>query len=288
MSQPADDDKRAGRHRSGRVTVRPDAPGPAVRRAGRTEDEALLQRPPSRPEFLDSDPWRSLRILAEFVEGFDALAAVGPAVSVFGSARTKEANRYYKMARELGTLLAKQGYAVITGGGPGIMAAANRGAQEGGGLSVGCNIELPMEQGLNPYVDLGVEFRYFFARKVMFVKYADAFVIFPGGYVTLDELFEALTLIQTKKVQDFPVILMGTDYWAGMIDWIRATLLEEAAINAADVDLLRLTDDPAEACEIINAYVAQRRSQAEATAEATKPIEPSDVKVPARPDQAES
>ena len=288
MSQPADDDKRAGRHRSGRVTVRPDAPGPAVRRAGRTEDEALLQRPPSRPEFLDSDPWRSLRILAEFVEGFDALAAVGPAVSVFGSARTKEANRYYKMARELGTLLAKQGYAVITGGGPGIMAAANRGAQEGGGLSVGCNIELPMEQGLNPYVDLGVEFRYFFARKVMFVKYADAFVIFPGGYVTLDELFEALTLIQTKKVQDFPVILMGTDYWTGMIDWIRATLLEEAAINAADVDLLRLTDDPAEACEIINAYVAQRRSQAEATAEATKPIEPSDVKVPARPDQAES
>ena len=288
MSGGADDDKRAGRHRSGRVTVRPDAPGPAVRRAGRTEDEALLQRPPSRPEFLDSDPWRSLRILSEFVEGFDALAAVGPAVSVFGSARTKETSRYYKMARELGTLLAKQGYAVITGGGPGIMAAANRGAQEGGGLSVGCNIELPLEQGLNPYVDLGVEFRYFFARKVMFVKYADAFVIFPGGYGTLDELFEALTLIQTKKVQDFPVILMGSDYWSGMIDWIRATLLGEAAINAEDVDLLRLTDDPAEACDIINAYVVQRRSQAEATAKATKPIGPDDVTEPARPDQAES
>jgi uncharacterized protein (TIGR00730 family) len=251
------------------------------------EDAALLERP-TRPEFLDTDPWRSLRILSEFVEGFDALAAVGPAVSVFGSARTKPDHRYYAMARELGAMMAKQGYAVITGGGPGIMAAANRGAQEGGGLSVGCNIELPMEQGLNPYVDLGVEFHYFFARKVMFLKYADAFVIFPGGYGTLDELFEALTLIQTKKVQDFPVILMGTDYWTGMIDWIRASLLEEAAITAEDVDLLRLTDDPAEASEIINAYVAQRRSQAAATAEATKPIQPSEVTEPARPAQGES
>ena len=288
MTARGDDDKRAGRRRSGRVTVRPDAPGPAVRRAGRTEDEALLRRPASRPEFLDSDPWRSLRILSEFVEGFDALAAVGPAVSVFGSARTKENHRYYKMARELGSMLAQQGYAVITGGGPGIMAAANRGAQEGGGLSVGCNIELPMEQGLNPYVDLGVEFRYFFARKVMFVKYADAFVIFPGGYGTLDELFEALTLIQIKKVQDFPVILMGTEYWTGMIEWIRASLLAEAAINPADVDLLRLTDDPAEACDIINAYAAQHRSQADATAEATKPIQPGEVQEPAKADQAES
>jgi uncharacterized protein (TIGR00730 family) len=258
-----------------------------ARRAGRTEDEALLQRP-TRPEFLDSDPWRSLRILSEFVEGFDALAAVGPAVSVFGSARTKPNTRYYKMARELGAMLGRQGYAVITGGGPGTMAAANRGAQEGGGLSVGCNIELPMEQGLNPYVDLGIEFRYFFARKVMFVKYADAFVIFPGGYGTLDELFEALTLIQTKKVQDFPVILMGTEYWTGMIDWIRATLLKEAAITAADVDLLRLTDDPAEACDIINAYVGQRRAQAATTAVGTKPIEPEDVREPAGPDQGQS
>jgi uncharacterized protein (TIGR00730 family) len=288
MTERAHDGEGRRRHRSGRVTVRPDAPGPAARRAGRTEDEDLLQRPSTRPEFLDSDPWRSLRILSEFVEGFDALAGVGPAVSVFGSARTKESHRYYGMARELGAMLAKQGYAVITGGGPGIMAAANRGAQEGGGLSVGCNIELPMEQGLNPYVDLGVEFRYFFARKVMFVKYADAFVIFPGGYGTLDELFEALTLIQTKKVQDFPVILMGTDYWAGMVDWIRGTLLKEAAINPGDVDLLRLTDDPAEACDIINAYVAQRRSQAAATAESTKPIERADVKKPAQAEQAES
>ena len=251
------------------------------------EDAALLQRP-TRPEFLDTDPWRSLRIVSEFVEGFDALATVGPAVSVFGSARTQSDHRYYALAREFGAMMAKQGYAVITGGGPGIMAAANRGAQEGGGLSIGCNIELPMEQGLNPYVDLGVEFHYFFVRKVMFLKYADAFVIFPGGYGTLDELFEALTLIQTKKVQDFPVILMGTDYWTGMIDWIRASLLEEAAIAAEDVDLLRLTDDPAEASEIINAYVAQRRSQAAATAEATKPIEPSEVTEPARPAQGES
>jgi uncharacterized protein (TIGR00730 family) len=269
------------------VTIKPGARHLA-RHGGRTEDEALLRRPTVRPEFLDSDPWRSLRILSEFVDGFDALAAVGPAVSVFGSARMKPGNRYYKQARELGSMLAKAGYAVITGGGPGIMAAANRGAQEGGGLSVGCNIELPMEQGLNPYVDLGIEFRYFFARKVMFVKYADAFVIFPGGYGTLDELFEALTLIQTKKVEHFPVILIGTDYWTGMIDWIRATLLEEAAISAADVDLLRLTDDPAEAVEIINAYAEKQREAAASTAKATKPIARSDVKKPAKPEHAES
>ena len=269
------------------MTTRAAVEHPATRRVARTEDEALLRRP-DRPEFLDSDPWRSLRILSEFVEGFDALAAVGPAVSVFGSARTKPTNRYYKLARQLGTMLAQEGYAVITGGGPGIMAAANRGAQEGGGLSVGCNIELPMEQGLNPYVDLGVEFRYFFIRKVMFVKYADAFVIFPGGYGTLDELFEALTLIQTKKVQDFPVILMGTEYWTGMIEWIRTSLLGEAAITAADVDLLRLTDDPAEAVEIISTYVRQARTQAAATAEETKPIKPSEVQEPANADHAES
>jgi uncharacterized protein (TIGR00730 family) len=288
MPDRTNDDKRAGRRRSGRVTVRPDAPGAAVRRAGRTEDEALLQRPPSRPEFLDSDPWRSLRILSEFVEGFDALAAVGPAVSVFGSARTKPTHRYYKLARELGMLLAKQGYAVITGGGPGIMAAANRGAQDGRGLSVGCNIELPMEQGLNPYVDLGVEFRYFFARKVMFVKYADAFVIFPGGFGTLDELFEALTLIQTKKIRGFPVILIGSDYWDGLLDWLRGTLLAEAAVAPGDVDLLRVTDDPAEAVEIIQAYLTDRRSEARATATATKAIDPGDVEKPARGDQTES
>ena len=269
------------RRRSGRVTIRPEAAHLAGSRVTRTEDEALLQRP-ERPEFLDSDPWRSLRILSEFVDGFDALAGVGPAVSVFGSARTKPDHRYYRQARELGRRLAEAGYAVITGGGPGIMEAANRGCQDGGGLSVGCNIELPMEQGLNPYVDLGVEFRYFFARKVMFVKYADAFVIFPGGYGTLDELFEALTLIQTKKVQDFPVILMGTDYWTGMIEWIRDSLVAEAAINPEDVDLLRLTDDPEEAATIIGAYKERHRAAAAAVEPDTKPIAEEDVDRPSK------
>jgi uncharacterized protein (TIGR00730 family) len=247
----------SGRKRSGRVTVRPEDDHVATKRARQTEDERLLKRP-SRPDWLESDSWRVLRIQSEFVEGFDALAAVGPAVSVFGSARTTADHPNYKLARELGRLLAVQGYAVITGGGPGIMEAANRGCQEGGGLSVGCNIELPMEQGLNPYVDLGVEFRYFFVRKVMFVKYADAFVIFPGGYGTLDELFEALTLIQTKKILNFPVILMGRSYWEPLLDWIRETLTREATINPEDVDLLRVTDDPAEACQIINAYVKSK------------------------------
>jgi uncharacterized protein (TIGR00730 family) len=259
------------KRRSGRVTVRQDKEHRATRRAARTEDERLLERP-QPPEFLDADPWRVLRIQSEFVEGFDALAAVGPAVTVFGSARTKEAHPWYKLARELGQMLAKQGYAVITGGGPGIMEAANRGCHEAGGLSVGCNIELPMEQGVNQYVDLGVEFRYFFARKVMFVKYADAFVIFPGGYGTLDELFEALTLIQTRKVQNFPVILMGASYWTGLIDWIKDTLLGESAISPEDVDLLRITDDPAETCQIINAYVTERRTQAARTHADTKAI----------------
>ena len=275
------------RRRSGRVTIRPDS-SQLTGRLTKTEDEQLLERSP-RPEFLDSDPWRSLRILSEFVEGFDALAEVGPAVSVFGSARTKTDHRYYKQARALGRQLAEGGYAVITGGGPGIMEAANRGCRDGGGLSIGCNIELPMEQGLNPYVDLGVEFRYFFARKVMFVKYADAFVIFPGGYGTLDELFEALTLIQTHKVQDFPVILMGTDYWTGMVEWIRGSLLAEAAINPEDVDLLRLTDDPAEAVRIIKAYARTQREEAAEVEPETQPIAESDVQRPStQPDKGET
>jgi uncharacterized protein (TIGR00730 family) len=270
------------------LTIRPEAAQLAGSRVTMTEDEALLQRLP-RPDFLDTDPWRSLRILSEFVEGFDALAAVGPAVSVFGSARMGPNHGYYRQARELGRMLAEAGYAVITGGGPGIMEAANRGCQEGGGLSIGCNIELPKEQGLNPYVDLGVEFRYFFARKVMFVKYADAFVIFPGGYGTLDELFEALTLIQTQKVQDFPVVLVGTDYWGGMIDWIRVSLLAENAINPEDVDLLRLTDDPKEAVRIIKAYERSQRQKAAAVEPATKPIAKHDVKKPtSKAEHAES
>jgi uncharacterized protein (TIGR00730 family) len=217
-----------------------------------TEDEKFLARRPS-PDFLDTDPWRALRILAEFVEGFDAMANVGPAITVFGSARTRPDDPVYELARTIGRRLAEAGYAVITGGGPGAMEAANRGCREGGGLSVGCNIELPHEQGMNAYVDLGVEFRYFFARKTMFVKYADGFVILPGGFGTLDELFEALTLIQVGKVRHFPVVLVGRAYWAGLLDWIRDTLVTHGAVDATDLELLRLTDDPEEAVALIKA-----------------------------------
>jgi uncharacterized protein (TIGR00730 family) len=231
------------RRRSGRVVVRPAVADKLHPSARATEDERFLERP-KRPEFLDSDPWRALRILSEFVEGFDALAALGPAVAVFGSARTAPGSPNYELARDVGRGLAKAGFAVITGGGPGVMEAANRGCQEGGGISVGCNIELPHEQALNPYVDLGVEFRYFFARKTMFVKYSDAFVILPGGFGTMDELYEALTLIQTGKIRHFPVILVGTAYWQGMLDWLRTVMLEEAAIGPGDYELLKLTDDP--------------------------------------------
>jgi uncharacterized protein (TIGR00730 family) len=206
-----------------------------------TADEVLLQR--TRPAFLDSDPWRTLRITAEFVEGFDALAEVGPTITVFGSARMREGDAVYEQARTLGRLLAEQGFTVMTGGGPGVMAAANRGCYEAGGFSVGCNIELPHEQWLNPWVDLGVEFRYFFVRKTMFVKYADGFVIFPGGFGTLDELFEALTLIQTGKIRHFPVFLIGSEYWAGLIAWMRETLLAAGTIAEGDLSLFTITDD---------------------------------------------
>ena len=217
-----------------------------------TEDKKLLERT-ARPAFLDTDTWRSLRILAEFVEGFDALAQIGPAITVFGSARVTEDDPSYGLAREIGRLLALEGYAVITGGGPGIMEAANRGAQEGGGLSVGCNIELPHEQAINSYVDLGVQFRYFFARKTMFVKYADGFVIMPGGYGTMDELFEALTLIQTGKIEHFPVVLVGTKFFGGFVDWMKEKLLGEGMISPEDLDLLQVTDDPKRVVEIVKA-----------------------------------
>lgn len=222
-----------------------------------TEDERLLERRPS-PAFLETDPWRALRILSEFVEGFDAMARVGPAVTIFGSARTAQHSPLYEQSRAIGRRLAEAGYAVITGGGPGTMEAANRGCREGGGLSVGCNIELPHEQGLNQYVDLGIEFRYFFARKVMFVKYADAFVILPGGFGTLDELFEALTLIQTRKVRNFPVVLVGSSYWTGLIDWVRGTLVANGAIEAGDLDLLQVTDDADEVVRIIRDFTATK------------------------------
>jgi uncharacterized protein (TIGR00730 family) len=245
--------------RSGRITLRGDVAARMGKPAA-TEDEKLLERQPARPdrpEFVDSDPWRALRILSEFVEGFDALASVGPAVTIFGSARVAAESPDYELARGIARRLAERGFAIITGGGPGIMEAANRGCREGGGLSIGCNIELPHEQGLNAYVDLGIEFKYFFARKTMFVKYADAFVIMPGGFGTLDELFEALTLIQTGKIRDFPVVLVGKRYWQGMIDWMTATQVKSGAIDPTDLDLLKLTDDPDEVVDMILAYVAK-------------------------------
>src|SRR5436190_3819178 len=227
------------RRRSGRVVLRPEKAHLLTPTGEQTEDERLLQRH-ERPAFLDSDPWRALRILSEFVEGFDALAGLGPAVTVFGSARVGPGDPTYETARTIGRLLAQAGFAVITGGGPGAMEAANRGCQEGGGLSVGCNIELPHEQALNAYVDLGVEFRYFFVRETMFVKYADAFVILPGGFGTMDELFESLTLIQTGKIRHFPVILVGTKYWRGLLDWVQQEMLPAAVISADDLALLRI------------------------------------------------
>jgi hypothetical protein len=229
--------------RSGALVMR----GP-VRRP--TEDQELLQRD-ARTDFQGTDTWRALRILGEFVEGFDALAGVGPAVSIFGSARVKRNDPHYRLARRLATRLVKEGFAVITGGGPGVMEAANRGAQEAGGLSIGCNIELPFEQDINPYVDLGIEFRYFFVRKTMFVKYAEAFVIFPGGLGTLDELFEALTLIQTGKIEDFPVVLIGREYWRGLMTWIVGTVLEEGKISPEDLELATITDDLDEVVRVI-------------------------------------
>jgi uncharacterized protein (TIGR00730 family) len=250
-----------GEHRrSGRLVLSPDVGKKMGTDATMTEDRKLLA-PAAPPEFLETDPWRALRILAEFVEGFDALATIGPAITVFGSARVDPGDPAYTMAREIGRMLAEEGYAVITGGGPGVMEAANRGCQEGGGLSVGCNIELPHEQSINPYVDLGVEFRYFFARKVMFVKYADGFVILPGGFGTMDELFEALTLIQTGKISQFPVVLFGTHYWAGLVRWLNSKVLAERKISPGDMDLMVVTDDPSEAARVVEeAYQLQLKT----------------------------
>jgi uncharacterized protein (TIGR00730 family) len=228
------------------------------------DDRKLLERPEATPEFLDSDPWRVLRIQADFVEGFDALAAIGPAVTFFGSARIRPPDPMYEAARALATALARRGFAIITGGGPGIMEAANRGAREGGGLSVGCNIELPFEQGLNAYVNLGIEFRYFFVRKTMFVKYAEAFVIFPGGFGTLDELFEALTLIQTGKVVHFPVIMFGSDYWEGLRRWIRERVLAEGKISPEDLDLMVVTDDITQAADIVQQFYQRKVTESRA------------------------
>jgi uncharacterized protein (TIGR00730 family) len=226
-----------------------------------TEDEKLLQGPSDLGAFTRSDPWRVMRIMSEFVEGFDALAEIKKGVTVFGSARTGPDDPQYQAARETSRLLAEAGFSIITGAGPGIMEAANRGAKEGGGHSVGCNIELPFEQGANPYVDTLVNFRYFFVRKTMFIKYSNAFIIFPGGFGTLDELFESLTLIQTGKIYQFPLILFGRHYWAGLLRWISSRMAAEGKISAADLDLMLLTDDPAEAAQaIIDAHAAQQEA----------------------------
>ncbi len=254
-----------------------------------TEDERLLNRP-TQPlvspneappteqvqqeahaferamnfDFTVTDPWRVFRVMSEFVEGFDALAHIPPSVAIFGSARTKPEDPSYTAATETARLLAQAGFGIITGGGPGIMEAANKGAQEGGNLSIGCNIELPFEQSPNAYLDISLDFCYFFVRKTMFVKYSNAFIIFPGGFGTMDELFEALTLIQTQKVSHFPVILYDSKYWGGLMTWIHETMLSEGKISPLDENLLHVSDDPAEICKVVrDAYQESYRSDRE-------------------------
>ncbi len=229
---------------------------PNINRAARTgrptEDERLLAGPALEDKpFYKTDTWRVMRIMGEFVEGFDVLAELGPAVTIFGSARAKPGDAQYETAVTVAQTLGEAGFNIITGGGPGIMEAGNKGARQAGVQSVGLNIELPFEQHLNPYVDLSIDFRYFFARKVMLVKYAQAFVIFPGGFGTMDELFESLTLIQTGKVQNFPVVLFDTSYWGGLIDWLKNHMLAGGKISPEDLDLLILTDSAEEARDAI-------------------------------------
>ncbi len=241
-----------------------------------TEDERLLSRPtqplisPTEPvtheqtrrddhaferainfDFTVTDPWRVLRIMSEFINGFDALAHIPASVTIFGSARIQPDNPTYEAAVETARLLAKAGFGIITGGGPGIMEAGNKGAQDGGNLSIGCNIDLPFEQSSNSYLDVSLDFSYFFVRKTMFIKYSSAFIIFPGGYGTMDELFEALTLIQTHKVSHFPVILYDSKYWRGLLEWMRTTMLAEGMVSPQDLDMLRISDDPAEICKLV-------------------------------------
>ena len=228
--------------------------GPVIQRRDQvdfsTTDQRLLDsRGPS--DWLHADPWRVLRIQAEFVEGFGTLAELGPAVAVFGSARTERDHPSYAAGEEVGRRLVEAGFAVVTGGGPGAMEAANKGACEADGLSVGLGIELPFESGLNEWVDVGIDFRYFFVRKTMFVKYTQGFIVLPGGVGTLDELFEAMTLVQTQKITRFPIVLLGTDYWGGLIDWLRGTVLAERRISQSDLDALLVTDDVDEAVALM-------------------------------------
>jgi uncharacterized protein (TIGR00730 family) len=263
-----------GPRRSNRVGER--QRGPVIERRSQiqpgTADQRLLDsRGPS--DFAHTDPWRVLRIQSEFVEGFGLLADLPAAVSVFGSARTHPESPEYATGRQLGAALAKAGFAVITGGGPGVMEAVNRGTSEAGGISVGLGIELPFEQQLNDWVDLGITFRYFFARKTMFVKYAQAFVIMPGGFGTLDELFESLTLVQTRKVTRFPVILFGSAYWGGLIDWIRDTVLPAGKIGAGDLDLITVSDDVDDVVHRIVLARAANSAQVEAEERAARELE---------------
>jgi len=235
-----------------------------------TSDEQLLQRPTRLQEalpfdFTHSDPWRVFRIMGEFVEGFDTLAHIHPAVTIFGSARTHPDDPTYEAAYQATKRLAQAGFNIITGGGPGIMEAANCGAVDGGSTSIGCNIELPHEQSVNAYVQISINFRYFFVRKTMFVKYAEGFVIFPGGFGTMDELFEALTLIQTGKVEMFPIILFGSRYWAGLLGWIKETMLAEGKIAPSDLDLMQTTDSPEEVSQIILSNYHARQNGPPAT-----------------------
>ncbi|MCC6630063.1 MAG: TIGR00730 family Rossman fold protein [Chloroflexi bacterium] len=263
------------------MPAEPMQPNPTLNRAAQlglpTEDRLLLRWTEEdrrrAAAFTHSDPWRVLRITGEFVEGFDALAQVGPAVSVFGSARVGSDDPMYALARAVGAGLARAGFATITGGGPGIMEAANRGAIDAGGLSIGANIELPREQGLNAYVTLPLNFRYFFVRKTMFVKYSEGYIIFPGGYGTLDELFEALTLIQTGKVGLFPVVLMGQAYWQGLIEWLDRVVVAEGKVSLSERKLVRITDDPEEAVRSMVDCYQQNCADAVPGPEATARVE---------------
>jgi uncharacterized protein (TIGR00730 family) len=234
--------------------VRSKYKGPVIQRRDQVDDSTTDQRlldSRGPTDWVHTDPWRVLRIQAEFVEGFGALAELGPAVAVFGSARLPVEHPTYALAHRLGAELARAGFAVITGGGPGTMEAANRGASEAGGVSVGLGIELPWESGLNDWADIGVNFRYFFARKTMFVKYAQGFVVLPGGFGTLDELFEALTLVQTRKVTRFPIVLFGSEYWAGLLAWLRDVALADGKVNEADLEMLQVTDEVDEAVRLL-------------------------------------
>ncbi|GAB3245681.1 LOG family protein [Kineosporia babensis] len=256
MSTRSDNDPQLAKdeHTSGPTTLR----GELV--PGSTTDQRLLDGR-GRSDWVHTDPWRVMRIQAEFVEGFGTLSELGPAISVFGSARTPEGAPDYKLAQQVGQALVKAGFAVITGGGPGAMAGANQGAHEAEGVSVGLGIELPFEQGLNPWVNLGVNFRYFFARKTMFVKYAQGFIVLPGGFGTFDELFEALVLVQTHKVTSFPIVLLGTEYWQGLMDWLAGPVLARGMIKESDLKLVTLTDDVDEAVALM---VAARSEHAAA------------------------